>query len=157
MELSIQSLRVDNQYLRSELGYEANQENQKKDEVEKDSMIQQLRTDVEQHKKSEVELEQLRKPMPSQLESTRHLFPTLFINPLALPAMQKIWEGGWTINLRRFNGSVDFNRSWTEYKNEFGELDGEFFLRLDKIHALAADGRQELLVVLESSEGEEGF
>ncbi|XP_034473382.1 microfibril-associated glycoprotein 4-like [Drosophila innubila] len=62
-------------------------------------------------------------------------------------------EGGWTILLRRFDGSVEFNRSWTEYKNGFGELSGEFFLGLDKIHELTAERRQELLIILEDFEG----
>ncbi|XP_034471729.1 ficolin-1-like [Drosophila innubila] len=57
--------------------------------------------------------------------------------------------GGWTIILRRLDGSVNFYRNWTEYKNGFGNLDGEFFLGLDKIHALTADRKQELLVILE--------
>ena len=29
---------------------------------------------------------------------------------------------------RRFNGDVDFNRNWTEYKQGFGDLDGDFWL-----------------------------
>ncbi|XP_034473373.1 ficolin-1-like [Drosophila innubila] len=55
------------------------------------------------------------------------------------------------------DGSVEFNRSWTEYKNGFGNLDGEFFLGLDKIHAITTERRQELLVLLEDFEGVEKF
>ncbi|XP_034472590.1 ficolin-1-like [Drosophila innubila] len=65
--------------------------------------------------------------------------------------------GGWTIILRRMDGSVEFHRSWTEYKNGFGELSGEFFLGLDKIHAITAERRQELLILLEDFEGDERF
>ncbi|XP_034472954.1 ficolin-1-like [Drosophila innubila] len=39
----------------------------------------------------------------------------------------------------------------------FGNLDGEFFLGLDKIHALTADYSQELLVILEDFKGIEAF
>ncbi|KAH8262885.1 hypothetical protein KR044_001315, partial [Drosophila immigrans] len=65
--------------------------------------------------------------------------------------------GGWTIILSRMDGSVDFYRNWDAYKKGFGDLDGEFFLGLDKIHALTADFSQELLVVLEDFEGNEVF
>ncbi|KAL7742349.1 hypothetical protein ACLKA6_018985 [Drosophila palustris] len=66
-------------------------------------------------------------------------------------------DGGWTIILRRMDGSVNFTRNWTEYKNGFGNLDGEFFLGLDKIHAMTAERRQELLVLLEDLNGEQRF
>lgn len=39
----------------------------------------------------------------------------------------------------------------------FGNLSGEFFLGLDKIHAMTADQSQELLVVLEDFEGQKKY
>lgn len=41
-----------------------------------------------------------------------------------------------------------------EYKEGFGNLTGEFFLGLDKIHALTSDQPQELMVLLEDFKGE---
>ncbi|XP_034474211.1 ryncolin-4-like [Drosophila innubila] len=65
--------------------------------------------------------------------------------------------GGWTIILRRMDGSENFYRNWTEYKNGFGDLGGEFFLGLEKIHALTNEREQELLVVVEDFKGIEAF
>lgn len=63
-------------------------------------------------------------------------------------------DGNWTIILRRMDGSVNFYRKWVDYKAGFGSFSVEFFLGLDKIHAITNDQAQELLVLLEDNEGE---
>ena len=56
--------------------------------------------------------------------------------------------GGWTVFQRRMDGSVNFYRGWTDYENGFGDLNGEFWLGLDKIHRLSLSGQNVLRVDL---------
>lgn len=56
--------------------------------------------------------------------------------------------GGWVVFQKRFNGSEDFFRNWSDYKNGFGKLNGEFWLGNDKIHRLT-NRYQQLLIELE--------
>ncbi|XP_073845819.1 fibroleukin-like [Musca autumnalis] len=43
----------------------------------------------------------------------------------------------WTTVLQRINGSVNFYRSWNEYKKGFGNPpNGDFFIGLEKLHEL---------------------
>ncbi len=61
---------------------------------------------------------------------------------------------GWAIFQRRVDGSVDFYRKWTDYKNGFGNLTGEFWLGLDKIHRLSSSDQNVLRVDLKTFENE---
>ncbi|XP_065354611.1 ryncolin-4-like [Calliphora vicina] len=70
--------------------------------------------------------------------------------PFLVECDAKTNGGGWILIQRRQDGSVDFYREWAEYQKGFGKIDGEFFIGLDKLHALTNyNGAQELLVVLE--------
>ena len=62
--------------------------------------------------------------------------------------------GGWTIFQRRMDGSVDFYLGWDDYKKGFGDLNGEFWLGLDKIHRLSESGQNVLRVDLKDFENE---
>jgi hypothetical protein len=56
--------------------------------------------------------------------------------------------GGWTVFQRRQDASVGFFRDWQEYKNGFGNLNGNFWLGLEKIHRLTPSDQNILRVDL---------
>ncbi|KAL9985471.1 hypothetical protein ACROYT_G007885 [Oculina patagonica] len=64
--------------------------------------------------------------------------------------------GGWTVFQKRLDGSVDFYRGWADYKRGFGNLNGEFWLGLDKIHRLT-ETKNRLRVELEDTAGKTAY
>ena len=56
--------------------------------------------------------------------------------------------GGWTVFQRRQDGSVDFYHNWADYERGFGNLTGEFWLGLSKMHRITPDGANILRVDL---------
>ncbi|CAI5773331.1 Angiopoietin like 5 [Podarcis lilfordi] len=45
--------------------------------------------------------------------------------------------GGWTVIQKRTEGLVEFQRTWSDYLNGFGDLEGEFWLGLRNIFHIA--------------------
>uniref|UniRef100_A0A1A9WDG0 Fibrinogen C-terminal domain-containing protein n=1 Tax=Glossina brevipalpis TaxID=37001 RepID=A0A1A9WDG0_9MUSC len=61
---------------------------------------------------------------------------------------------GWTVIQKRENGLEDFERNWVDYKSGFGNKSDDFWIGLEKLHALTtSQGRQQLLVTLEDYRG----
>ncbi|XP_028417557.1 ryncolin-1-like [Dendronephthya gigantea] len=65
--------------------------------------------------------------------------------------------GGWTVFQRRLDGSVDFYRGWQDYKQGFGNLSGEYWLGLDKIHRMTNISQNELRIDLEDTSGNTAY
>ena len=70
---------------------------------------------------------------------------------------QKSVGGGWTVFQKRLDGSVDFNnRGWADFRRGFGNLNGEFWLGLDKVHRLTKT-KSRLRVELEDTQGKTAY
>ena len=67
--------------------------------------------------------------------------------------------GGWTVLLKRQDGSVDFYLNWADYKRGFGNLEGEHWLGLENMHLLTHQSSDppQLRVDLADWEGNTSF
>ncbi|XP_028455275.1 angiopoietin-related protein 6 isoform X3 [Perca flavescens] len=66
-------------------------------------------------------------------------------------------QGGWTVIQRRQDGSVNFFRTWEQYKQGFGNLDGEYWLGLEHLYWLTKQAQYKLRVALEDWQGRQVF
>uniref|UniRef100_A0A182N7H3 Fibrinogen C-terminal domain-containing protein n=1 Tax=Anopheles dirus TaxID=7168 RepID=A0A182N7H3_9DIPT len=67
--------------------------------------------------------------------------------------MQSV-DAGWIVVQNRFNGSESFYRNWKDYETGFGNLNGEFWLGLERISSIVNDGRHwEIMFWLKNYQG----
>lgn len=78
----------------------------------------------------------------------------LGIDPFEVACDSSIAGPGWTVIQRRINGTVNFYRNWTEYRNGFGDLQGEFFIGMEKLYRMTLTQTTELYIQLETFAGE---
>ena len=61
--------------------------------------------------------------------------------------------GVWTVIQRRFDGSVNFFRNWTSYKDGFGSASGEYWIGNDVIHKITSYRRYALKIWMKRADG----
>ncbi|KAL7739226.1 hypothetical protein ACLKA6_015084 [Drosophila palustris] len=76
------------------------------------------------------------------------------MDPFQVPCDSTLVGSGWTVVQRRVNGKVNFNRNWREYQAGFGDLRGEFFIGLDKLHLMTKSQPHELYIYLQNLNNE---
>ncbi|KAH8299330.1 hypothetical protein KR044_000399 [Drosophila immigrans] len=77
--------------------------------------------------------------------------------PFAVACETRTAGAGWTTIQRRQDGSENFYRSWAEYREGFGNLNGELFIGLEKLHAMTMAEPNELYIHLEDFDGESHY
>ncbi|EDW76261.2 uncharacterized protein Dwil_GK15364 [Drosophila willistoni] len=79
------------------------------------------------------------------------------LDPFPVLCDAQIAGAGYTVIASRSNVELNFFRNWTEYKRGFGDFSGDFFIGLDKLHAITKSQNYELYVHLEDFEGNTRF
>lgn len=71
------------------------------------------------------------------------------VNPTSVLCDAQTAGPGWTVIQQRLNGDEDFYKNWTDYKNGFGNLNGEFFIGLESLYRMTNYQTYELYILLE--------
>ncbi|XP_078667107.1 microfibril-associated glycoprotein 4-like isoform X2 [Branchiostoma floridae x Branchiostoma belcheri] len=75
--------------------------------------------------------------------------PVGLSSPISVYCDQTTDGGGWTVIQRRFDGSIDFNRLYGDFRYGFGSADGEQWLGLENMYRLTNQHTYTLYVQLE--------
>ncbi|XP_062599494.1 ryncolin-1-like [Saccostrea cucullata] len=73
--------------------------------------------------------------------------------PISVHCDMTTMGGGWTAIQKRVDGSVRFNRTWTEYKNGFGSPEQNVWIGNDVIHKLTKGNTSSLFVSITLQNG----
>ncbi|XP_071816409.1 uncharacterized protein [Apostichopus japonicus] len=83
--------------------------------------------------------------------------PEGFDEPFEVFCENEVDGGGWTVIQRRVDGSINFDRSWSDYKEGFGFLRSEFWIGNQKLSFLTNQKKYQLRIDFENSAGSSFF
>ncbi|PIK62805.1 hypothetical protein BSL78_00256 [Apostichopus japonicus] len=83
--------------------------------------------------------------------------PEGFDEPFEVFCENDVDGGGWTVIQRRVDGSINFDRSWSDYKEGFGFLRSEFWIGNQKLSFLTNQKKYQLRIDFENSAGSSFF
>ncbi|XP_052763100.1 angiopoietin-1-like [Mya arenaria] len=66
-------------------------------------------------------------------------------------------SGGWTVIQHRYDGSVDFYRTLSEYTHGFGDVSTEFWLGLSYIKEIADNGNTTIRMEISAADGSSAY
>ncbi|KAH3791726.1 hypothetical protein DPMN_145215 [Dreissena polymorpha] len=84
---------------------------------------------------------------------TYKIYPSSHPNGIMVYCYKESANKGWIVIQRRADGSVNFNRTWADYKAGFGDLSGEFWLGNENIYQLTKNEPRELRIDMEAFNG----
>uniref|UniRef100_A0A1Q3F8C2 Putative salivary secreted angiopoietin n=1 Tax=Culex tarsalis TaxID=7177 RepID=A0A1Q3F8C2_CULTA len=70
---------------------------------------------------------------------------------------QERFGGGLLVFQSRLDGSVDFNRSWSEFVDGFGDPAGEYWLGLETLNQLTEQSEPELVIAMKNYSDVEAY
>ena len=70
---------------------------------------------------------------------------------------QQTAGGGWIVILRRYDGSLYFNRGWDAYLNGLGDITGEYWMGLAPMRRLTGANQFTIRFDLEAPDGEKRY
>ncbi|ETN60515.1 hypothetical protein AND_007861 [Anopheles darlingi] len=95
--------------------------------------------------------------VPSKVSGTYQIRINSGSDALKVFCEQEQFDGGWLVVQHRFDGSVDFYRNWTEYRDGFGDVEKEFWIGLERLYQLTSTRPYELLVEMKDFSGNYGY
>ena len=79
------------------------------------------------------------------------------MSPVSVYCDQDTDGGGWIVFMRRKDGSVNFNRLWSDYKHGFGSPEGEFWVGNEFLYMITKAKPLQLRIDMEDFNGHTAF